>query len=150
MGTSTFQNLRAALATLITARFTTDAVTGVTVFQYPPSGTQAREDMVWFGRITVDQEPLTMGGTGRGVDELLTVDFRIAAPRNGGTQTEAAAAETRAETILASVENAVRADSTVGGTVMFAEVDTFESTPTFDELGFVGVIEGTISCQANL
>ena len=52
MSTSKFQDIRASLKTVIEARLTSDSVTGVDVFAYPPVGDVAREDMVWFGRIS--------------------------------------------------------------------------------------------------
>lgn len=150
MATSRFQNLRAALKTVLVARLTTDGVTGVDVFEYEPRGDVVREDMIWFGRITVDQEPLTMGGTGHGISETLNVDFHIRAPRNGADQETASEAEQRAEQILSVVENALRHAPSVSSTVMSAEVDSFESIPDYDEAGAIGTIEGTITCLANL
>lgn len=150
MSTSKFQDIRASLKTLVDSRLTTDGVTGVDVFAYPPVGDVAREDMVWFGRIASDQGPLTMGGTGRGVAETLDVDFHIRAPYHGSDVATQGAADGRAETILASVENALRADSTVGGAVMFAEVTAFESIPDNDADGPIGTVEGTISVEVNL
>lgn len=150
MASSKFQDIRAAFKTLVDARLTTQSVTGVEVFKTQPMGNVTREDMIWLGRISVDQEPLTMGGTGRQVAEDLELAFSVRAPRSGSSQDEAAEGEARAEVLLSVIENALRADSTVGGTVMFAQVESFESIPDYDEAGFIGTIEGTITCQANL
>lgn len=148
--TSKFQDVRAALKTLITTRFTTDGVTGVDVFEYPPMGNTTREDMVWVGRIQVEQEGLTMGGTGRQVGETITIDLSVRAPRSGADQDDMKLAEQRAEAIWASVENAIRNGSTVSSTVMFTEIDAFESIPDYDGEGAIGTIEATVIAMSNI
>lgn len=150
MATSKFQDIRAALKTLITTRFTTDSITSVDVFEYRPMGNATREDQVWFDRIRVDQEPLSMGGTSRLIAETITIDLVVTAPRVGADQDDAKLAEQRAEAIWASIENALRNGSTVSSTVMFTDIDTFESILDYDELGAVGVIEASIVAEANL
>ena len=150
MASSKFQDVRANLNTLITARFTTDSITGVDVFEYGPTGNATREDQVWFGRITVDQEGLTMGGTSRVVGETLTIELSVRAPRSGGDQDDMKLAEQRAEAIWASIENAIRNGSTVNSTVMFSEIVTFESIPDFDAEGAIGTIEASIVAESNI
>ena len=151
MSTSSFQNVRAALAALIVARLTTDAVTGVTVFEYRPMGDIAtREDMVWIDRVRIDQEPLSMGGPSRLVDETVTLDLSVRAPRVGADQDDMKLAEQRAELIWASIETALRNSSSVSSTVMFADIEAFESIPDYDELGAIGTIEATVTAVANL
>jgi hypothetical protein len=122
----------------------------VDVYGYPPVGNVTREDMVWLERIRSDQEPLSMGGAARQVDEELEVDLQIRAPRMGSDVDTSGEAEARAEAILASIENALRADGTIGGTVLFAELASFESIPDNDADGPIGTIEATITCQANI
>lgn len=148
--TSRFRVLRAALKTAVVAQLVTDGTTSVDVFAYQPTGNVTREDMVWFGRITVEQDGLTMGGTGRQVGETISVDVSVRAPVVGADQDDAAVAETRAETIFKSVENALRNDPDVASTVMFTEVDGFESVPDYDESGAVGTIEATIVGMSNV
>jgi hypothetical protein len=151
MATSKFQDIRAAFKSLITARFATDAVTGVVVTHYPPMGNVTRQDRVWVGNIQVEQEPLSMGGTGRRVAETLTINLSVRAPNATGTDdTTYGEAEARAEAIFASIETALRNDSTVGGTVMFAQVESFESIPDNDGDGPIGVIEAVVTAEANL
>lgn len=150
MSTSKFQDVRAALKSLITARFTTDAITNVDVFEYQPMGNATREDQVWIGRVRVDQEGLTMGGTGRIVGETITLDLSVRAPRFGADQDDMKLAEQRAEAIWASIENAIRNGATVSSTVMFTEIDSFESVPDYDEQGAIGVIEAVIVAEANI
>jgi hypothetical protein len=150
MATSRFQNIRGAFVTLVNARFTTDGITDVDVYGYPPVGNVTREDMVWLERIRSDQEPLSMGGAARQVDEELEVDLQVRAPRMGSDVDTSGEAEARAEAILASIENALRADGTIGGTVLFAELASFESIPDNDADGPIGTIEATITCQANI
>jgi hypothetical protein len=91
-----------------------------------------------------------MGGAARQVDEELEVDLQIRAPRMGSDVDTSGEAEARAEAILASIENALRADGTIGGTVLFAELASFESIPDNDADGPIGTIEATITCQANI
>ena len=150
MSTSKFQDVRAALKTLITTRFTTDGISDVDVFEYPPMGNTTREDQVWFGRISVEQEGLTMGGTSRVVGETIVLDVSVRAPRMGADQDDMKLAEQRAEAIWASIENAVRNDSSVSSNVMFTEIDSFESIPDYDEQGAVGTVEASIVAMSNV
>lgn len=150
MSTSKFQDVRAALKTLITTRFTTDGISDVEVFEYPPMGDATREDQVWFGRISVEQEGLTMGGTSRVVGETLVLDVSVRAPRSGADQDDMKLAEQRAEAIWASVENAVRNDSSVDSNVMFTEIVSFESIPDYDGQGAIGTVVASIVAMSNI
>jgi len=150
MATSKFQNLRAALVTAISARLATDGVSDVEVFEYMPMGNATREDQIWLGRISVEQEPLSMGGTGRQVGETIRIDVSVRAPRYGSDQDDMKAAEQRAEAMWGSVENALRNDSSVSSTVMFTDIDSFESIPDYDEHGAIGIIEATIVGMSNI
>lgn len=150
MSSSKFQDLRAALKTAVAARLTTDGVTDVDVFEYAPMQNATREDQIWFGRIRVEQEPLTMGGAGRAVGETISIDVSVRAPRSGADQDDMKAAEQRAEAMWASVENALRADPDVSSTVMFTDIDSFESIPDYDADGAVGTIEATIVGMSNI
>lgn len=150
MATSKFQDLRAALVSAINSRLTSQGVTGVTVTQFPPLGDVAFEDRIYLGRIRVDQEPLTMGGTARLVDEDIEVDLFIEAVKPGGDVTDMSEMEQRAEVMLGVVENALRADSDVGSTVLFGELASFELIPVTGD-GRVGVtIEAVISAMSNI
>lgn len=151
MATSSFQNIRTELASDITARLTTDAVTGVTVTEYPPTGALAtKEDRVWIYRIRADQRDLTMGASG-GLGEDLELTLYVYAPQRGGTEAEFQAASVRAETILASVENAVRTDPTISGAVLHATIASVEEEPSFDADGDAyALLEVTIAATANL
>ena len=151
MATSRFQNLRAAITTAITSRLTTDGVSGVTVTQYPPLGDYAREDRVFLTEIRSRQEPMTQGGTSGKRLEELEVDFIIQTPVHGGSVEEYADGETRAETILASVETAVRNDPTVSATVFNIELAEFTSSiQHLDEDGPYGWVEGTFEAEAHI
>jgi len=150
MASSVFQNVRAALAALIVARLATDGTTDVTVSEYEPRGEVSREDRVWISRIRIDQEPLAMGGVSRKVAETVSIDLSVWAPRSGADLDDQKLAEQRAELIFASVENAVRADNTVSGTVMFADIESFESVPDYTEAGAEGRITAVITAEANL
>lgn len=150
MSSSKFQDIRAALVTAINSRFTTDAITDVVVTEYVPTGEVTREDRVWLERIRVIQQPLTMGGTGRAVGEDIEIDLRVWAPRSGADLDDLKLAEQRAEAIFASIENALRNDSDVGNTLMFADIDSFESIPIVDTDGAAGMIEAVVTGQSNI
>lgn len=150
MATSRFQNLRAALVTAIVNRLSTDAVTGVTVTQYPPLGDYARVDRVFLTEIRARQEPYTQGASGSRMEEL-EVDFIVQAPTFGGTVEEHSDGEARAELILASVETAVRNDITVSATVFNIELESFTSSIAhIDDHGPYGFVEGTLVAEAHL
>lgn len=150
MATSRFQNLRAALASDIGDQLSTDGVTDVTVTEYPPLGDYAREDRVYLTEIRARQEPYTQGSSGVRMEEL-EIDFVIEAPILGGTVEEYQDGETRAETILGSVETAVRNDITVSSTVFNIELDSFTSSIAhLDELGPFGWVEGTFVAEAHI
>jgi hypothetical protein len=150
MASSKWQDLRAALVTAITARLTTQSITGVIVTAFPPLGDAAISDRVYMGRIRVTQEPLTMGGTGRQVGEDIEVDVFVEAPHRGGDNDDLTTAESRAETIFSAVENALRTDSDVNNTLMFAEVTSFEIVPNVTA-EWVGVtVEAVITGQSNI
>jgi hypothetical protein len=150
VSSSKFQDLRAALKTAVVAQLATDTVDDVDVFEYAPVGNATREDQVWFGRITVDQENLTMGGTGRVVGETISVDVSVRAPRVGSDQQDMSLAEQRAETIWGSVESAVRSNATLLASIMDVQIDSFESIPDYDEQGAIGVIEASIVGMSNI
>lgn len=145
MATSKFQDLRAALVTLISP------ISDCTISAYPPYGNEwTNEDRVWVAGIRVNQQRLSMGDTGL-YDEDLEIDLVIYAPRFGGSQDEWGEAEARAEAILAAVEADIRTDDTIGGTVLYAELSTFESRIDMThESGPVGFIEATVTATANL
>ena len=148
MVTSRLTALRIALAADIVSQLATDTTTGVTVTEYPPLGDYSREDRVWLGDIDGTQEPYTMGSVRK---EILEVELTVAAPTFGGTSEEQASGEARAETIFASVENAVRGDITVSGTVYNIELSPFEShIDMLDEHGPVGYITATLTAESHL
>lgn len=150
MATSRFQNLRAALASDISDQLTTDGVSGVTVTEYPPLGDYVREDRIYLAEIRGEQEPFTQGASGFRA-ETLEVDLVVYAPVHGGTVDEMKDAESRAETLFASVENAVRGDVTVSSTVFNIELDSFTSSiENIDEHGPVGFIEATLTAEAHI
>ncbi len=150
MVTSRLTALRIALAADIVSQLATDVTTGVTVTEYPPLGDYSREDRVWLAEITGTQEPYTQGASGFR-QEILEVELVVVAPTFGGTSEEQASGEARAETIFASVENAVRGDITVTATVYNIELDSFTSNiQTIDEHGPVAVIEAALTAESHL
>ncbi len=150
MATSRLTALRVALAADIVSQLATDSTTGVTVTEYPPLGDYTREDRVWLAAINGTQEPYTQGASGFR-QEILEVELRVYAPTFGGTSEEQASGETRAETIFASVENAVRGDITVTNTVYNIELDSFTSDiDQVDEHGPIGYIEAVLTAEAHI
>ncbi len=150
MVTSRLTALRIALAADIVSQLATDVTTDVTVTEYKPLGDYSREDRVWLAKIIGDQEPFTMGPSGFR-QEILEVELVVVAPTFGGTSEEQASGEARAETIFASVENAVRGDITVSGTVYNIELSSFESdVDVIDEHGPAGYITATLTAESHL
>lgn len=147
MATSRFENLRAALATLITTQLASDAITGVQVWKYQPT-TKERVDVLWLGDISGEQEPYTQSGGFR--QETIEIDVAIRCPTFGDTPAEFATVEQRAEAVMASVEKAVRNDMTVGSTVYNIEFSAYETNHTFDDQGAVGVVEITLVAEAHI
>lgn len=149
MATSKFHDIRAGLKTIIDARLTTDAVTGVTVLKYTPRNPAeyTREDLVWFGTVTTEQSQLAFG-TAR--DERLRIDGYVYAPKSGGSLTEADEAEARAETIFDSIQTAIVNSDTINGVMLFGEVETVESNVEYDDKGPFGIIQFTVAGVANL
>jgi hypothetical protein len=145
MASSTFQNMRAALLTLISP------ITDVAITAYPPVGNEwTREDRVWLAGIRVEQDKLTMGGSSGARSEDLEITLIIYVPRVGTSGDEWSDVETRVETILAAIEADVRGDDTIGGTVLTSDIDSFESSFTSDDQGPAMVMEVTITAEANL
>lgn len=145
---SKYQDLRAGLVSLITARLATDGVTDVVVTEYAPLA-PTREDRIWLGEIRGRQEPYTQGAAGLRKEEL-EVELEVYAPYWGNAEADQSAAEQRSELIFASVENAVRADITVGGVVYNIELDSFTSKVEPDDDGPVGVVEATLVAEAHI
>lgn len=142
MATSSFQNVRAALLTLISP------ISDCVITAYPPQGDELTvEDRVWISEIRVRQEKLAFGGAR---DEDLELDLVVYAPRFGFGQQESGEAEQRAEVILAAIEADLRSDPTIGGTVMTSDIDSFTSTWSAHESGPIAVVELTITAEANL
>lgn len=148
MATSRFENLRTALVTAITNRLATDSVTGVTVQKYPRVIGE-REDTVSLGNISGSQEPFTQGASGFREEEM-TIEVRVRCPRFGDTTDEFGEAEQRAETVMASIENAVRTDITVSSTVYNIEFSQYETDHTTDGDGAVGVVDITLVATAHI
>ena len=149
MATSRLTSLRDGLVSVINTQLTADAVTDVTVSGYPPLGEDwTREDRVWFASISLTQEPYTQGASGFRMENL-TVEGRVWCPRHG--RDEQSGGETRAETVFASIETALRDDITVGAVVFNVELASAESIPDHvDESGPIGYIEFDIEAEAHI
>ena len=73
---------------------------------------------------------------------------KIYAPISGGSDTEAAEAETRAYLILASIENTLRDDPTVSASVFHAELVTYGGEAEIYEAQYVGELEFGVEVTA--
>ena len=148
---TTLATLRSNLKTQIVAQLSTDGVTGVGVFEFPPGDEAPPTDMIFFGDITIEQDHLTMGGPGvEKRRELLRVDGFVFAHKPGAGDTIAASAEDRALTIFASVESKLRSDPTISSAVFHAELGDIDSRPGVDTEGRYTVLEFTIDAQSHL
>jgi hypothetical protein len=146
MATSTISALRSALVSLIEARLTTDAVTGVTVsaWQIP---NMTRQDHLMLGGVEATQEDMTY--TMR--EETYDVEGTIWIPRPGSNAVDASTVETRALVVFASVESALTGSPSVTGTVFDAEIRTYETNVQWFDDGWVaGVVVFNINVQAHL
>jgi hypothetical protein len=146
MATSQIQTVRAALQSDIAAQ-----LSGVNVFAYPP-GDEALEgvtayEYVALGAADFDQTHLTFGGSR---EETFDLDGFIWVRKAGAGDTIAAAAETRAQQLLAGVEAALRADSTISSSAFHGQLTTGTSTPAADSEGRVHGIEFTISIETHI
>ncbi len=147
MATSAIANLRTELAADIVARLTTDGTTGVTVTEFPPGDDAGRTDVVFIGEIRTDQAHLSFGGSR---EERLEADIEVMTFKAGAGDTQAAAAEDRAVTILASIENAVRTDPTVSSSSFHAQVVRVTSRPDVDDQGRITHMTVTVEAEAHL
>lgn len=101
----------------------------LTCFGQP--GTLEPEDIVSFGRLSVNQTSATISPN-RTRDEMLTLDVDISCYRGGGPEMEQVASD-RAYELLRMIEQQVRVtDTTVGGTVRWCFLTSHDSTGATD------------------
>lgn len=144
--TSRVSLLRVTLVNDIIARLATDAVTGVTVsaFQVP---NMTREDHVFLGGVEAVQTDMTYSFR----EENFDVDGAVWIPRMGSNPVDAYNVEARALEVFASVEKALRDDSTLDGVIFDAEIASYETNiQWFDDGWVAGVVSFTINVEAHL
>jgi len=124
MSTSTIPAVRAALKTAIVTQLTSDGTTGVSCFAYPPGDQATQTDSVILDSVSGEQTHLTFGGSRTETFELTGYVWVM---NPGAGDTVAATVETRAFTILASVENTVRAAPTLSSQAWHAQFAGYES-----------------------
>lgn len=146
MTTSTIVSFRTAFASAISSQLSTDGVTGVTVNAYPQVDA-GRGDLIVLGDVSAAQTHLDFGGDR---DETYSLNGEVVAPKDGGHLSDATAAETRALAIFASIENTLRDDPTVSGSVFHAQIASYRSEVLIDERGYIGHIEFTIDVEAHI
>lgn len=147
MATSRFENLRAGLATAFTTQLGSDGLSSVKVHKYRPVNT-TREHIVYVGNISGSQEPFTQSDGFR--LEEMDVEVAVRCPTFGTTTDEFATVEQVAESVMASIEKAVRNDITVGGVVFNVEFSSYETDHTFDGDGAVGVVDIVLTAEAHI
>ena len=124
MATTTITAMRAALVTLLQAR---GGLSGVQIGYGMPPGALQREHIL-MGLVEATQEYRALG-TARKFEDY-TVTVHISVMREG---TDQQATDERALVLLAEVEAALRADPTVSGTVLTAEVGRYRLEPLASE-----------------
>ena len=152
MSTSTIQSVRSAIKTNISSRLSTDAVTGVTVRQYPPTGTDTQlQDWIFLIEADATRQHLTFGATNTGKD-VETYDFtgQVWVYKSGASEDDLSAAETRALAVFASVENAIRITDDSPDSSFHAQITRYKVTPYPDASNSVCVVEFTIEVEAHL
>jgi hypothetical protein len=147
LGNSTIENLRSDLAADIVAQLTTDAVTGVTVREFPPGDEATSTDLVFIGSITATQDHLVFGGAR---EEALSAELFVHVLTPGAGDTPAATSEDRAMTILASIEDALRGDDTVSASVFHAQISEVESENFVTDDGRFCQLRVTVDAESHI
>lgn len=147
MATSRIQALRTQLVTSWTTQLTSDGITGVTVTGYDPADQATKTDQAWVHDITTTQSLLTFSGTR---DETLRVEGKVWVLKPGAGQTVANDAETRALTILGSLETILRTDTDLNSVILFAEIVEVTSSPMAIPDGQLCVLSFELAVTANL
>lgn len=110
----------------IRERFATDQDTKHVLVCFGAPGTYEPEDIVSFGRVTVRQDPATMGNN-RAREEVLTLTVTISIARGGGQDQEIVCSD-RGYALLRRIElYARKTDTTIGGTVRHCFLQGHES-----------------------
>ena len=124
MATTTITAMRAAFIALLTAR---SGLSGVQIGYGMPPGALQREHIL-LGPVDATQEYRALGTTRKFED--YTVSLFISVTREGVQQQTA---DERALTLLAEVDACLRANPTVSGTVLTAELARYRLEPLASE-----------------
>lgn len=146
MSTSRVPALRSALKSVFAAQLVTDGVTA-TVTEFDPGDEQTKVDCVWFGSIRSQQAEHTFGGSRA---ESMIAEGFVRVMRPGAGDTVAAAAEDQAHVILASLEDALRSDITVGSAVFDCVIAGHESGYATDPEGRICVVAFDVEAEAHI
>jgi hypothetical protein len=147
MGTSTLEEFRSEVKADIVARLATDSVTGVSVFEFPPGDEAPDTDVLFLGTIRTTQDHLVFGGAR---EERLTAEVIVFVLTPGAGDVVAAVSEDRAQTILASVENALRGDPGVSSSVFHAQIVSTDCENGVTPEGRFCQLTVTIEAEAHL
>lgn len=148
MATSQIGVVRAQIVSSWTARLATDGITGVTVTGFDPGDEATKQDRAHIAEMRSSQQLLTMGAGTRSED--LDIDGVIWILKPGAGQTISKNAEDRALAVFASLENALRADTSLSSVFLFGEVAELRSNMMATPDGILCVAEFTVSGTINL
>lgn len=140
MATSTVPTLKANLKTQLAAR---GGLTGVQISYGPPSVGMQRE-YIWIGDADGQQVFAAMGTVNH---EEYNLEVIVDVIREGEDE---ASADARCFAIQAELENQLRSDNTVGGSVSVAQIDRFRLTEnvTADGMTRTARLLTLVRCQA--
>ena len=147
MATSPVYTLRTNLKTQIIARLTTDGISGVSVFAYPPGDEAPQTDLIYLEDDDPTQTNLVFGGSR---EETINLEGVVWVMKPGAGDTVAGAAEQRCLAIAASIENELRDDPTVNSAVFNAEYENGRGTPGVNPDGRTHLKRFTITAEAHL
>lgn len=133
-----------ALLNVITAR---TALASVQVSYGHPGDRIDPHESVFVDEVVVQQDWETMGGSSRRRKEDFTIEVVVVVGREGQAQQ---VAEARAWVLVEEVEQAVRADLTLQGTVMFAGLTDATQTNFAGPQGWVSQVVCKVTCRAQV
>ena len=147
MATAQIGVVRAALLSDIDAQLTSDAVTGVATFAFPPGDEAPATDLVFIGDISSPQEHLTFGGSRT---ETLSIPVHVYVLTAGKGDTVATTTEDRALEIAASLETAIRTDDTISATAFHAQITSVDTEAGVSPEGRYSQVTVTIDCEVHI
>lgn len=137
MASSSAPAAKAALVSLLQAD---PGMTGVTV-TYGHPGSEMQQECVWTGMVTAAEQAISLGNMLR--DEAYTIQVMVLVAQDGD---DAQACEERCLALVAVVENVVRANVQLAGTVnQWAVIEAFKIEPGFSSSGAQRITTADVS-----